>query len=136
MKLQSKSSFIPANKLKNQFRQVSRFWGSQRIRQVNKGGNTVAAKPKNQPTSIKQFLDNFANDDLNQTAPVPRRKIRSRSVPNLESLMAMADHETIAEEGKWGIISARGSNMGTPSRVRPAKFGEYRSHFRNNNNNS
>jgi len=118
-----KSSFIPASKLKHPFRQVSRFWGSQRIRQFNKAGTTVASKPKNQ-TSLKHVLDGFANEELNHSTPVPRRKIRSRSVPNLESLMAMADQETIAVEGKWGIIAARGaSNIGAATSR--AKFGEY-----------
>jgi len=129
-KMQSKSSFIPANKLKHPFRQVtSRFWGSQRTgRQNPKAGATVAAKPKAAQPSLKQFLDGFNQEEPGQPhTPVNRRKIRSRSVPNLEALIAMADHDP--EEGKWGLVSARSNNGGTTTR---ARFGEYRSQFRNN----
>jgi hypothetical protein len=127
MKLQpSKSSFIPANKLKHPFRQVSRFWGSQRLRQAPKAGTTAAVPKKPPQTSLKQFLDAFNPEDATQTVP-NRRKIRSRSVPNLEALMAMSDQN----EGKWGLISARSSNTNTNSR---ARFGEYRSQYRNGNN--
>jgi len=124
----SKSSFIPANKLKHPFRQVSRFWGSQRLRQAPKAGTTAVVPKKPPQTSLKQFLDAFnPGEDGNQTTQVSRRKIRSRSVPNLEALMAMSEQN----EGKWGLISARSSNTPTNSR---ARFGEYRSQYRNGNN--
>jgi len=123
----SKSSFIPANKLKHPFRQVSRFWGSQRLRQAPKAG-TTAIVPKKPQQSLKQFLDAFGpGEEGTQVAPVNRRKVRSRSVPNLEALMAMSDQN----EGKWGLISARSSNTNNTNR---ARFGEYRSQYRNGNN--
>jgi len=130
MKLQSKSSFIPANKLiKHPFRQVSRFWGSQRIKQP-KIGATVSAKQKNAQPSLKTFLDGFQDESapysLSQTTP-NRRKVRSRSVPNLEALLAL-ETDTV-EEGKWGMISARNTSGNT---ARTTRFGEYRSQFRHN----
>lgn len=128
MKMQSKSSFIPANKLiKHPFRQVSKFWGSQRIKQP-KTGATIAAKPKNVQPSLKSFLEGFQDEStlsLTQTTP-SRRKIRSRSVPNLEALIAISNESN--EEGKWEMISARNTG-GITARTR---FGEYRSQYRQN----
>jgi len=72
----SKSSFLP---IKSPFKQVSRFWGSQRYRQ-----NSTKAPKKN-------HLPQYYEDELQSDQPVPRRKVRSRSVPNLEALMAMAE---------------------------------------------
>jgi len=103
--MQSKSSFIPANKLiKTPFRQVSKFWGSQRIRQTPKGSTIAAKSIKSPQPSIRTFLDGFQDEgSLNQSSsPVNRRKIRSRSVPNLEALIAMAAETDGPEEGKWG----------------------------------
>jgi hypothetical protein len=116
-KLQSKSSFLPSSKLKYPFRQVSRLWGSQRVRQVPK-------TPKKN-NSLRQFFDVFgAQDevlpDINQ--PVNRRKVRSRSVPNLDTLIAMAEQN---EELSMGMMSPR------PQSTKP-KFPEFRNR-RNDN---
>jgi len=61
--MKSKSYFIPTNKLMYPFRQVSRLWGSQRVRLggSTRGGSTIA-KPKTNQTSLKQILENFANN--------------------------------------------------------------------------
>jgi len=144
--MKTRSYFIPANKLMYPFRQVSRFWGSQRMRQPARasGGSTssstTVAKPKSQQTSLRQILENFANnqsdqEDLTftQTPPADRRKIRSRSVPNLEALLNMNENENVDETKQWGRISARGITRGNTVRTR---FGEYRSHYRPNTNTS
>jgi len=77
----SKSSFLPnSSKLRYPFKQVSRLWGSQRLRQTT--NKTPSKKNSN--------LQNFFEDEFSEK-PVSRRKVRSRSVPNLEALMAMND---------------------------------------------
>jgi len=84
LKPSSKSSFLPSSKFKYPFKQVSRLWGSQRMRQTN---------PKT-PKKARDLRD-FFEEELTNEQPVSRRKVRSRSVPNLETLMAMNDSDEL-----------------------------------------